>query len=242
VPGPTVFFSRIPLRLATKRHTGGVHERRFTPRHIWPQLKKRPTSAAFRGGVDVGISHTISDRFRPSSRVSRLISRPATSMTCRPTSVEPVNAMRRTLGWRSSSSPTSAPEPVTTFTVPGAVVSCRQRRSLSESIRRFQGGEWRRRRRLDPMVLPAASAGPSLVPSGEREIPGDDRAAHADRLAYHHPVHPLLRQRHIAAAHLGRQTCVELQAMDQVVNLEIRRTVSCPAPRSAARRFRQRWL
>ena len=43
-------------------------------------------------------SHTIIGSLPPSSRVTRLISRPATSMTCRPTSVEPVKAMRRTFG------------------------------------------------------------------------------------------------------------------------------------------------
>ena len=53
--------------------------------------RPRPTSAS---------SHTIIGSLPPSSSVTRLISRPATSITWRPTSVEPVKAMRRTRGLR----------------------------------------------------------------------------------------------------------------------------------------------
>ena len=67
---------------------------------------------------------TIIGSLPPSSKVTRLISRPATSMTWRPTGVEPVNAMRRIRGLRRISSPTLPPGPVTTFTVPLGSVFC----------------------------------------------------------------------------------------------------------------------
>ena len=73
------------------------------------------------------------------------------------------------------------------------------------------------------IVLPAGQRRAELgAHQGQREVPRHDRAAHADRLADHQAVGALLGQRHVAAADFGRQAGVELQAVDQVVDLEIR--------------------
>ena len=69
-------------------------------------------------GPALAAGNTIIGSLPPSSSVTRLISRPATSITWRPTSVEPVKAIRRTRGCLRSASPTMLPGPVTTLTAP----------------------------------------------------------------------------------------------------------------------------
>ena len=81
-------------------------------------------------------SHTIMGSLPPSSRVMRFSSGPATCMMWRPVAVSPVKATRRTRGWRTSSSPTTLPGPVTTFTAPaGTPASC-----ISSMIRMAASG------------------------------------------------------------------------------------------------------
>ena len=86
-------------------------------------------------------------------------------MTWRPTSVDPVNATRRTPGCARSASPTSAPLPVTTLTAPGgnlpfppAYVACWINSTVLSVARGVvEAG-------LITIVLPAAIAGPTFVP------------------------------------------------------------------------------
>src|SRR2546428_789294 len=54
----------------------------------------------------------------PSSRVTRLFVSAAIFMICRPTSVDPVNEILSTSGWRTSAAPAVEPPPVTTLNAP----------------------------------------------------------------------------------------------------------------------------
>ena len=82
--------------------------------------------ADMRAAIDAAVSalsmsassHTIIGSLPPNSNVTRFIPALATSATCLPVPVSPVNAMRRTFGLRSNSSPTTLPGPVTTFKTP----------------------------------------------------------------------------------------------------------------------------
>ena len=88
----------------------------------------------------------------------RFIPRPEISATRCPVSLCPVNATRRTFGFEINSSPTTPPAPVTMFSTPGGRPA-----AFSNSIMRVAvsgvvlAGLW-------TTVLPATSAGPSLVP------------------------------------------------------------------------------
>ena len=82
IPSPTAFFWRPAASFPTKSSaTDSCTKSRFTPRHICPQLKYRPMSAIFTAMSTLASSMTIMGSLPPSSRVTRLISRPATSMT-----------------------------------------------------------------------------------------------------------------------------------------------------------------
>ena len=88
-------------------------------------------------------------------------------MTWRPTGVEPVKAMRRIRGLRKSSSPTLPPGPVTILTVPFgkgfcALPSPKVACAISSITLIVASGVVLAG--LTMIVLPAASAGPSLVP------------------------------------------------------------------------------
>ena len=77
----------------------------------------------------------------------------------RPTSVEPVNATRRTSGWLTSASPISEPRPVTTLSTPsGTPASANIRATSSVASGVVAAG-------FATTVLPAASAGATFVPS-----------------------------------------------------------------------------
>ena len=113
-------------------------------------LTAAPTSAS---------SHTITGSEPPSSSVTRFICGPATATTWRPTSVEPVNATRRTSGWPTSASPISAPRPVTTLSTPsGTPASAKMRATSSVASGVVAAG-------FATTVLPLASAGATFVPS-----------------------------------------------------------------------------
>ena len=80
-------------------------------------------------------------------------------MTWRPTSVEPVKAMRRTSGWPTSASPITEPRPVTTLSTPsGTPASANMRATSSVASGVVAAG-------LATTVLPLASAGATFVPS-----------------------------------------------------------------------------
>ena len=113
-------------------------------------LTAAPTSAS---------SHTITGSEPPSSSERRLSCGAATEATRRPTSVEPVNAIRRTSGWPTSASPISEPRPVTTFSTPSGTPASANRRATSSVASGVVAAG------LATTVLPIASAGATLVPS-----------------------------------------------------------------------------
>ena len=77
----------------------------------------------------------------------------------RPTAVEPVNATRRTLSWVTSASPTSEPRPVITLTTPGGNSASSSSSAIFSVVSGVVAAG------LTTIVLPAISAGASLVPS-----------------------------------------------------------------------------
>src|SRR5881296_2621144 len=103
-------------------------------------------------------SQTIIGSLPPSSRVTRFIRPPATSMTCLPVLLSPVNATRATLGLRRISSPTTLPGPITTLSTPfgsPARFSISTMRMVVKGV--VDAG-------FTTTVHPAARAGPTFVP------------------------------------------------------------------------------
>ena len=128
-------------------------------------------SAIFTAKSRLASSMTIIGSLPPNSRVTLLISRPATSITCLPISVEPVKAMRRTRGFFSNSSPTVLPGPVTTLTTPlGKVFCCFPSPYVAFWICSIQSrvASGVVEAGLMIIVFPAAKAGPSFVPISVR--------------------------------------------------------------------------
>ena len=113
----------------------------------------------------------------PSSSVTRLSARPALAPISRPTAVEPVNAILSTSGWSTSAAPVE-PSPVMTLSTPSGIPAS----SASSPRRSAVSGVCSAG--LSTIVQPAASAGADLPGRHQqREVPGDDLAADADRLA-----------------------------------------------------------
>src|ERR1051325_10790057 len=89
----------------------------------------------------------------PSSSVARLLAWAAIFMIWRPTSVDPVNEILSTSGWRTSAAPAVDPPPATTLNAPGGnPASC-----ITSAIARAVSGVSEAGFRT--MVHPAASAG-----------------------------------------------------------------------------------
>ena len=113
----------------------------------------------------------------PSSSVTRFSSRPHLAAISRPTAVEPVKATLSTPGWSTSAAPVS-PSPVSTLKrALGEACLERQLAEAQRGQRRLLGGlqdqrAARRERRRD---LPDRHQ--------QREVPGHDLGADADRLA-----------------------------------------------------------
>ena len=104
-------------------------------------------------------SQTITGSEPPSSSDSRFICGAPIAATWRPTSVEPVNATRRTSGWPTSASPMTEPRPVTTLSTPsGTPASAKMRATSSVASGVVAAG-------LATTVLPIARAGATFVPS-----------------------------------------------------------------------------
>src|SRR5262249_58715438 len=130
-----------------------------------PQLEKRPTEAALTARSMSASSQTIIGSLPPSSNVTCLKSLAADCITRLPVSVAPVKPIFRTVGLTSSSSPTTLPGPVTTLRTPfgpppstiALSINSQQRRSVSGVV---PAG-------FTTTVLPASSAGPSLLPISE---------------------------------------------------------------------------
>ena len=125
----------------------------------------------------------------PSSSVTRLSARPALAPISRPTAVEPVKAILSTPGWSTSAAPVE-PSPVRTLSTPGGKPTS----SASSPRRSALSGVCSAG--LSTIVQPAASAGREL-PGGhqQREVPGDDLRAHADRFAAGVAEHVRARRR-----------------------------------------------
>ena len=81
-------------------------------------------------------------------------------MIRRPVAVWPVKATRRTPGWATSASPVGGP-PVTTLSTPGGRPASAASSATRRVVRVVSAG-------LATTVLPAARAGPSLLPSRVR--------------------------------------------------------------------------
>ena len=102
---------------------------------------------------------TITGSLPPSSIVIRFSFGAARPMMWRPTAVEPVKATRRTRSWVTSASPTSEPRPVITLTTPGGNSASSSRSAILSVVSGVVAAG------LTTIVLPAISAGASLVPS-----------------------------------------------------------------------------
>src|ERR687886_728812 len=131
---------------------------------------------AFTAASTSASSQTITGSEPPSSTDTRLSCGPAIDMTWRPTSVEPVNAIRRTSGWPTSASPMTEPRPVTTFSTPSSTPASAKIRATSSVASGVVAAG------LATTALPLASAGATFVPSSVGEV-GDLATGLRDRLA-----------------------------------------------------------
>ncbi len=104
-------------------------------------------------------SKTTAAPFPPSSISWRFIPRPQTPAIRRPTAVEPVKLTMSTSGESTAASPTSGPEPVTTFTTPGGTPAA----SRASAMRRTESGSCGAG--FTTTVLPMARAG-AILPAG----------------------------------------------------------------------------
>ena len=149
----------------------------------WPWWKNVAHSAPSTAWSMSASSNTMFGDLPPSSSVVFLIVLEASCMIRRPTTVEPVKATLSTSGCEASSSPTVEPPPVITFTTPsGSSVSAR----ISASLQR---GQRRVRRRLEHARVAHRERRRQLPDRHhEREVPGNDPGADADRLAQHEVV------------------------------------------------------
>ena len=144
----------------------------------WPALPNTAIGAdRAAASRSASMKMTLAD-LPPSSSVTRLIDSAAPAAIRRPTSVDPVKAILATSGCSTSRCPTTRPGPATTLTTPGR--DARLERELGEPQRR-------QRRQLGGLQherVAGRQAGRHL-PGGDRqrEVPRDDQADDAERLA-----------------------------------------------------------
>ena len=131
----------------------------MTARQACPQLKKRPTLAALTAESTSASSRTIMGSDPPSSSVTRFTPRAASSATCFPTGVDPVNATFATRRSVTRASPRTDPLPVTTWKTSSGSPCSR----MISAIRRVVSGVVSAG--FATTTLPQTSAGPSLLPS-----------------------------------------------------------------------------
>ena len=159
-----------------------------------------------------------------------------------PTSVEPVKATLSTSSWAARAAPAVSPKPVTTFTTPSGMPAS------AMSWARKQRGQRRLLGRLEHHAV-ARGQGRAELPRGhqQREVPRDDLADDADRLAqrvgvevgaWHvghrdvdrvaldlggpagHVVEQVRRQRHVRAArHADRLAVVERLELGELLGV-----------------------
>src|SRR5579875_892463 len=123
----------------------------------WPQLRnllrRAPSTARSRSAS----SKTIIGSLPPNSRLTLLTPLEAMLITRLPVSVSPVNATLETFLFEINSSPTTAPEPVTTFNAPLGSPALQMR---SHTIRSASGVELAG---FTTIVFPPARAGAILT-------------------------------------------------------------------------------
>ena len=126
--------------------------RRLVATQTWAVLWKAPSNSCAATASTSTSGSTMAASLPPSSRVMRLRSRAALSITRRPVAVEPVNEILAKPLWAVISGP-RASSPLMTFSTPAGKTS----RSSSPMRRVVRGvnGEG-----FTTMVLPASSAGP----------------------------------------------------------------------------------
>src|SRR6266699_3098742 len=121
-----------------------------------------PRTAAFRSAS----AKMMLGLLPPSSMVTRLFVSAAIFMTCRPTSVDPVNEILSTSGWRTSAAPAVEPPPGTTLNAPAgnpasSVISAKSRAvSGADDADRLpqrigEEGPFHRERVADDLVRPS---------------------------------------------------------------------------------------
>ena len=123
---------------------------------IWPEWKPQTLTSAVTAFARSASWHTTHAPLPPSSRRSRFIVWPPASKIRAPTAVEPVNEIMSTFWERTSASPSSGEEPVTTFTTPGGKPTCWHRSANSM----IASGSWGAG--FMTIVLPVARAGPTF--------------------------------------------------------------------------------
>ena len=136
----------------------------------WKRALGSPSSRSASGRMMLGL-------LPPSSSVTRFSARPHLAPISRPTTVEPVNATLSTPGWSTSAAPVS-PSPVSTLSVPSG------KPGLERQLAEAQRGQ---RRLLGGLQHDRAAGGERRgdLPGRhqQREVPGHDLGADADRLA-----------------------------------------------------------
>ena len=153
----------------------------------------------------------------PSSSVTRFVPRAASAMIRSPTGVEPVKAIFRPPGCRTSAAPVAEPPPVTTLNTPVGQTALGQQ--LGEAQRRQR----RRPGRLGDDGVAGHQRRRQLVAQQRRgEVPRHDRADHAERPAQHDPVDARIEVGRVRAAQGLRQPHVVHQRVDRLGYLDPR--------------------
>ncbi len=150
----------------------------------------------------------------PSSSVTRLRSRPHRSAISRPTALEPVNATLSTPGCATSAAPVE-PSPVSTLRTPGGSPASRASSPSRSAVER------RLLRGLEHDRAAGGQRRPDLPDRHQqREVPGDDLGADADRLASRVTEDPRVARRDGRALDLGRPARVVLEVGDAVGHVD----------------------
>ncbi len=157
----------------------------------------------------------------PSSSVTRLIVPAAPCAMPRPTSVEPVNAIFATSGCSTSRLPTTLPGPG------DDVQDTLRQAGVERDPLQLERGQRRQLGRLQHDRVAGRERGCDL-PRGdhEREVPRDDQAHHAERLAERHVDAPGDRDR-LAQQPLGRARVVAIGRRPPSPSRRARRRSAC---------------
>ena len=124
---------------------------------LWPEAPKLPANDPFTAPSKSASSNTRIGDLPPSSRVTGARLWTVLATTWRAVSTPPVKATLSTMGWLVSARPHGSPNPVRRFTTPGGKPTSSTTRANSSR------GAGATSDALMTTVLPAASAGPTLV-------------------------------------------------------------------------------